>query len=98
YYTLLDKKNGECLFLFADDRASTPEGNNRIRKLRNAGIRMRQLVQEGNRYLMGPVGEYRWVPREYFMNYVTLIYGDKVAVCADNNIRALIFADPQLAT
>lgn len=97
YYSLLDKDGAECLFMFSDDRASPPEVNNRIRKIRNAGIGMRQIVEEGNRFLMGPVTEYKWVPRQYFQNYVTLIYGDKVAVCADDNTKAVIFKDAQLA-
>jgi hypothetical protein len=76
---------------------SPPEVNNLYRKIRAAGVSMRQLVEEGNPYLMGPLDEYRYMPKERFNNYVSLIYGDKVAVCTDGNTKALIFKDPLLA-
>lgn len=93
YETLIDKPNAECIFVCADDRESSPEVVRRYRKLRNAGIRFRQFVREGNTYLMGPVAEYRYVPKERFLNNVTLIYGDKIAVCAGDNTRALVIKD-----
>jgi len=97
YYSLIDTKASELLILCADDRLSPPEVNNRYRKIRNAGVHMRQLVEEGNTYLMGGVHEYRYMPKERFNNYVSLIYGDKVAVCADLNTKAVIFKDASLA-
>lgn len=97
YYELADQDTPELLMLFADDAASPPEIITQLRKIRQAGIKMRQLVQEDNRYLMGPVGEYRWVPQAYFLNNVTLVYGDKVAVCAEDNTKAVIFRDKALA-
>lgn len=98
YHTLMDQKDGEVIFFCADDRASSVEVNNRIKKIRNAGIRMRQLVEDGNTYLMGPLKEYRYVPKEHFTNYVCLVYGQKVAVCTEHNSKAVIFKDPMLAT
>lgn len=97
YLSLLDKKDSELLFICSDDRASPPEVNNRMRKMRNAGVRMRQLVEEGNTYLMGPLKEYRYVPKERFNNYVSLVYGDKVAVCTGHNSKAVVFRDEALA-
>lgn len=97
YYSLIDHP-GECLFMYADDRESSEDVNNRIRKLRNAGITMRQLVCEGNTYMMGPVKEYKWVPKQHFMNNVTLIYGDKLALCAEDNTKAVIFKDRNMVT
>lgn len=97
YYELLDQKDAEFLLLFADDRESSEEVNNRIRKIRNLGVKMRQLIAEGNTYLMGAVGEYRWVPKEYFLNRVTLIYGNKVVICAEDNTKALVVKDQGLA-
>jgi hypothetical protein len=46
---------------------------------------------------MGPVSEYRWMPPERFQNNVTLLYGDKVAVCAEDNSKAVIIKDRALA-
>lgn len=66
--------------------------------MRNAGIRMRQLVEDGNPYLMGPLDEYRYVPKEHYTNYVCLVYGEKVAVCTDQNSKAVVFKDAMLST
>jgi len=97
YKTLTRAKKPELLLFCADDRKSPPEVNNQYRKIRAAGARMRQLVEEGNTHLMGPLNEYRYVPKGRFENYVTMIYGDKVAVCTDNNTRAIVFNDKHLA-
>lgn len=97
YYSLMDEKGAELLLICADDKMSPPEVNDRYRKIRNSGIRMRQLVEDGNTYLMGPLKEYRYMPKERFKNYVSLIYGGKVAVCTDANTKALVFKDPLLA-
>lgn len=97
YFSLMDRKDAELLLICADDKISPPEVNDRYRKIRNAGIRMRQLVEDRNTYLMGPLKEYRYMPKERFNNYVSLIYGDKVAVCTDANTKALVFHDPILS-
>lgn len=97
YYSLMDNKDAEVLLICGDDRMSPPDVNDRWRKIRNSGIRMRQLVEDGNAYLMGPLKEYRYMPKERFNNYVSLIYGDKVAVCTDANTKALVFKDPLLS-
>lgn len=93
----MDKPDAEYLTMCADDKVSTADVNNRLKKIRNAGIRMRQLVQEGNTYLMGPTKEYRYIPKEQFRNNVSLIYGDKVAVCTEHGTKAVVFKDADLA-
>lgn len=97
YYSLENKKGAELLFICADDRASPPIVNEKLRKIRTMGVQMRQLVEDGNSYLMGDINEYRYMPKERFKNYVSLIYGGKVAICTDNNTKALVFKDPHLA-
>ena len=97
YKTLMDKKDGELLFFGSDDRASPEEVNGRIRKMRNAGIKMRQLVEEENTYLLGPVKEYRYISKKNFKNNVTIVYGDKVAVCTANNTMAMVFDDKPMS-
>ena len=87
YLTLLDDvarvlgalRAPELLIAHADDRRSTPAINDCYREMRKAGARMRQLVEAGNTYLLGPLEEYRCIPQAFFINRVTLIYGDKVA-------------------
>lgn len=96
YYNLMDEKDAELLIMFSDDRVSPPEVNDRYRKIRNAGIRMRQLVEDGNTYLMGPLKEYRYLPSARFKNYVALIYGNRVAICTADNSKAVVFKDPHL--
>jgi transcriptional regulator with XRE-family HTH domain len=79
YFTLIDTSNAELLLENADDRLSPPETVGLYRKIRNLGVKMRQIVEAGNTYMMGPVAEYRWVPSEYYDNgYLKLVYGDKV--------------------
>ena len=96
YQSMIDRP-GEILMFFGDDRESSDETNNRWRKIRNLGVSMRQLVKEDNNYLLGPVNEYRYIPKERFINYVTMVYGDKVCQCAENNTRAVIFRDRTMA-
>lgn len=97
YFTLMDTPDAELLIESGDERLSPPEVINRVRKIRNAGIKMRVMVEEGNTHLMGALKEYRYIPRRHFNNYVTLIYGNKVAVCTQGNTKAIIFRDPLLA-
>lgn len=84
----------ELLIMFADDRVSTEAVNERYRALRRGGVAMRQLVEAGNTYLLGPVEEYRWVPSARFINRVTLIFGDCVAQMAADPRMALVRIDP----
>lgn len=102
YYKLLDKRGAEYLTLCGDDKVSPSDVVNMIRKIRGAGIGMRQIVREGNTYLSGPVKEYRYMPKDRFSNHVTLIYGDHVAICdgtsenASGASRAVVFKDASL--
>ncbi len=93
YQTFIDIEGAEVLLFCADDKKSPPEVNQMWKKIRDSGVRMRQLVQEGNKYLIGPPDEYRWIPKKYFENHVTMVYGDKVCLCAENNTKAVVFRD-----
>ncbi len=97
YQSTIDKKESEVLLFCADDRESPPAVNKLWKKIRNNGVKMRQLVREGNTYLLGATKEYRWIPKEYFENYVTMVYEDKVCMCAENNTKAVIFKDRRQA-
>ena len=97
YYSLKNLESPEVLLICGDDSKSPPEVIDRWRRIRSSSIAMRQLVEDGNTYLMGPLKEYRYIPREHFNNYVSLIYGEKIAICADGNTKAVIFKDPFLA-
>jgi|MDSW01.3.fsa_nt_gb transcriptional regulator with XRE-family HTH domain len=96
YQTMIDRPS-EVLLFFSDDRESPEEVKNQWRKIKNLGVSCRQLVKEDNTYLLGPIDEYRYVPKEFFINYVTMVYKNKVCVCAENNTKAVIFRDTQMA-
>lgn len=96
YFSLMDK-GGELLVDMADDTKSPPDVIEMYRRIRKTGVTMRQTVEEGNTYLMGPVKEYRWIPQNRYKNWVTLIYGDKVAVSIDNDTKCVIFKDKDLS-
>jgi len=97
YLTLVDKKDAEMLLFFSIDKVSPPDINARLRKIRNAGIRMRQLVEDGDTYLMGPVNEYRYIPKDRFINYLTVVYGNKVAISMQKGTKTIVFIDEYLA-
>lgn len=75
---------GDELLIFGGNNrisAARPDVVENFRQIRKAGIRMREMVEEGNLYLMGPESEYRWIPSDHYRNYITVIYGNKV--CTD---------------
>ncbi len=97
YNTLAGQEGAELLVDMADDLKSPPAVVEQYRKLRGEGIAMRQTIEAGNTYLLGPVSEYRWVPRDKFLNWVTLIYGDKFAYSLDGETKCRVVRDPDLA-
>lgn len=86
-------KNPELLIMYADDRVSPPSVNDKYRAMRKDGIKMRQLIKEGNEYIIGPLDEYRYIPAKFFANRVTLIYGDRIANETADVHRGIIRVD-----
>lgn len=91
---LQGQRSPELLIHCADDRVSPASVRNKYRELRANGVRMRQLVEEGNTYLMGPTSEYRYIPEAFFLNRVKLIYGDRIGNVGSDVLRVAIKADP----
>lgn len=87
-------ENPELLIMFADDRMSPKSVNDMYRKMRKTGIKMRQLIEEGNTHIMGPLKEYRCIPSEFFVNRVTLVYGDRIANESADVCQGIIRVDP----
>lgn len=83
----------ELLIMYGDDRLSPVPVVKLYQEIRKMGVKMRQLVEDGNEYLQGPIDEYRYVPKEHFYNWVTVIYGTKVAISIDNNRGCSIVED-----
>ncbi len=86
-------KEPELLIMYADDRVSPPSVNNLYRKMIKSGIKIRQLVEDGNSYLLGALEDYRYVPKQYFINRVTLVYGDRTASTTSDILKACIKVD-----
>lgn len=97
HQTLVDDKRKELLLMCADDRLSPPSTNDIIRNMRKDGITMRQIIEEGNTYMMGYENEYKWMSKENFSPRVEAIYADKVIICAEDNSKAVVFKDAGLA-
>jgi transcriptional regulator with XRE-family HTH domain len=95
--SLVNQKEKELLLLCADDAKSSPDTINKYKAMRKDGIQMRQIVEEDNTCLMGYENEYRWMPKEFFVNRVSLIYGNKYVICADDNSKAIVISDAELA-
>lgn len=91
---LKGRRDPELLIMFANDKVSPPTVNSMYREMRASGIKMRQLIEEGNRYIIGPLDEYRCIPSRYFINRVTLIYGDRIASETYDVCRGVIRVDP----
>lgn len=97
YETLANEGHEKELLIFAgDNRLSPPEVVDSFRKLREAGVRIREMVEDGNDFLMGPEKDYRWIPSQFFENYNTIIYGDKV--CNDFGGRGLLINNKEWAS
>lgn len=94
YNTMLDK-DGEVLSMGVDDRLNGPEVMQRLKKAKNAGIKMRDIVEEGNTHLLGPVSQYRWMPSEFFKNYIKKVYADKVFL--DFGDRGMLIHNHEIA-
>lgn len=90
---LEEEKDPELLIMYADDKVSPSRVNDMYREIRRRGIKMRQLIQEGNTHIMGPLNEYRYIPKEFFINRVTLVYSNRIANETSNVLRASIRVD-----
>ena len=86
-------QNKELLIMYSDDQVSSTPVNNVYREMRQNGIRMRQMIKEGNTYLLGHIDEYRYIPKELFINRVTLIYGNRVANETSDVLHGVIRED-----
>jgi len=94
---MIDQNVDELLIMFASDKVSPPAVNDCYRFLRSRDVCMRQLIAEGDTYIMGALEEYRTIPEKYFTNIVTLVYGNSVAQVSGDEKRIVIYTDAKLA-
>ena len=74
---------GAWLLSGSNERRCSPAVIEKTRAIRDNGIPMRSLIRHGDRYLLGPVDEYRWLPEELFSE------GD-VKIIFDNCVAYLV--------
>ena len=76
----------EILFHCADDRRSSPEVAAFMNKMREAGVKMRSTICEGNTFILGSMDEYRWIDKNYFQSQqVQAIYSDRFVAHAQES-------------
>lgn len=92
-----DQNHSTMKILFGDDGASPSKVNNKLRYMRDDGIKMQQIVEQENTYIMGALNEYRYFPKKYFTNIPMILFGDKIAMCIGNNTRAIVRHDRSFA-
>ena len=95
--TLNRSEDKELLIWCASDKVSPPQVNDKYRAMRKDGIQMRQLIEEGDDYIMGPLDEYRVLPKANFVNVVKLTYGDKHATVNSLESRVIVHKDNKSA-
>ncbi len=79
-HATLKRTKGRMLCSGSDERRSSDEVIDQLRKMRSDGITMRSLIEKNNTYIMGKVEEYRWMPEGLFVDGdVKVIYADRVA-------------------
>lgn len=97
HHSLLQEEHPELLLEFADESKSPNAVIEKVKAMREDGIKMRLTICEDDTNIIGPLDEYRYIPKNKFRNYVTLIYADKVAVNTENQLQAIVIKDKLLA-
>jgi transcriptional regulator with XRE-family HTH domain len=87
---------GEVLKHCVDDRRSTPEVMEKVRKMRESGIRERLTISDQNHIVSGNREDYRQIPADYFSSSEVIItYLNKVVFFVDG--KALVVLNQTLA-
>lgn len=99
-FIALAPTQGTILFSGADERRSPKTVIEKLRAMRGTGIKMKSLVKDGDTYLMGTLDEYRWLPKDLFVDGdVKIIYGDIVAYLMSwlGTPRVVVIKDEMIA-
>jgi transcriptional regulator with XRE-family HTH domain len=81
---------GEVLKHCVDDRRSSPEVIEKVRQMRESGIKERLTIADDNDFIAGNPEDYRQIPKAYFASSeVMLVYADKVAFFVEGNILVM---------
>jgi DNA-binding XRE family transcriptional regulator len=89
-------QGGEVLKHCVDDRRSSPEVMDQVRKMRETGIRERLTISDDNNLISGNKEDYRQIPADYFSSSEVIItYLNKVVFFVDG--KALVVVNQTLA-
>lgn len=97
FHTLKDKKGSDVCISAADEKLSSGLVNHSFERLKKANIRVMKMIEDGNHYILGDLNDYRFIPKPFFKNKVSVIYGDKVAYVVGNDEQAFIIKDENVA-
>lgn len=95
YHTL--EPGEELLIACSDDKVSPPAVNSAYRRIREKGIRMRQIIEDGNTYILGQLQEYRYLQKEYFYNCPLIVYKNKFSCGVTDEKKIIVIEDEALA-
>jgi len=93
--TLSKYQDKELLIAHSNDGMSPPRIIEKYRELRHQGVKMKQLIEEGNTEIHGDLDEYRYIPKQFFENYVHLIFGSKIAL-RDADDGCTVYTNPSV--
>lgn len=97
YYTIQDCDNKEVLVIFADEKETPKEAFEKMKMIKAIGGKFRFILEEGDNHIMGALNEYRWMPTRYFINQVSVVYGEKTAfITGTPDFLITVISDPAL--
>ncbi|MFY0599296.1 MAG: helix-turn-helix transcriptional regulator [Cyclobacteriaceae bacterium] len=97
---LIKARNGlfrELYLSGVDEKQSSSEIINLLRQIRKEKIKIYYLIEEDNSHRLGLNHEYRYVPKDQFINWPSFVYGDYVAICTDYENECQVLNNVQLA-
>lgn len=97
YNTVIDTDNPEILIENVDDRKSSAEVIQKMRKIRDSGIRLKMTALEGETHLLAPSACYRFIPKKFFKNWIVMIFGSKAVFSIEKEKRCLVIEDADMA-
>lgn len=97
YRTVIDDDQPLIRIENVDDKKSSPQVIQKMRKLRDSGIGLRMTALEGETFLHAPSSCYRFIPKGFFKNWVVMMFGDKVAFSIESETRCLVIEDKDMA-
>jgi transcriptional regulator with XRE-family HTH domain len=99
-YLELYETKGDLLLSSSDERRANIMNVQKLKAIKKAGIRVRSLLEDGNSFYMGKAEDYRWMPKELYIDSdVKVIFNNKVAYLMSwlNVPRVVVIQDQNIA-